>query len=84
MELWLDSPVVDLEVEDGRVVGVVARRDGAEVRIGARRGVMLAAGGFDHNEDWRQKHHGIDGDPSGAPGNLGQVHALAARHGAAL
>ncbi|OLT19524.1 fumarate reductase [Ornithinimicrobium sp. CNJ-824] len=84
VELWLDSPVVDLEVEDGRVVGVVARRDGAEVRIGARRGVMLAAGGFDHNEDWRQKHHGIDGDPSGAPGNLGQVHALAARHGAAL
>ena len=84
VELWLDSPVVDLEVEDGRVVGVVARRDGAEVRIGARRGVMLAAGGFDHNEDWRQKHHGIEGDPSGAPGNLGQVHAIAARHGAAL
>ena len=54
------------------------------MRIAARRGVMLAAGGFDHNEDWRQKHHGIDGDPSGAPGNLGQVHALAARHGAAL
>lgn len=84
VELWLDSPVVDLEVEDGRVVGVVARRDGAQVRIGARRGVMLAAGGFDHNEDWRQKHHGIEGDPSGAPGNLGQVHEIAARHGAAL
>lgn len=84
VELWLDSPVTDLVVEDGRVVGVLARRDGVQVRIGARRGVMLAAGGFDHNEDWRQKHHGIEGDPSGAPGNLGQVHEIAARHGAAL
>ncbi|MFX0537117.1 FAD-binding protein [Ornithinimicrobium sp. Y1847] len=83
-ELWLDAKVTDLIVEDGRVVGVQVERAGREMTVRARRGVMLAAGGFDHNTDMRQKHHGIEGDPSGGPGNLGQVHQIAARHGAAM
>ncbi|MGO0576057.1 FAD-binding protein [Ornithinimicrobium panacihumi] len=84
VELWLSSPVTDLVVEDGRVVGVLAEHEGRTVTVRARSGVMLAAGGFDHNEAMRLEHHGIEGDPSGNPGNLGQVHAIAARHGAAL
>ena len=84
VELWLDSPVTDLVVEDGRVVGVTATHGGRPVTVRARRGVMLAAGGFDHDTAMRREHHGIDGDPSGNPGNLGQVHEIAARHGAAL
>jgi succinate dehydrogenase/fumarate reductase flavoprotein subunit len=35
--------------DDGRVVGVVARRGGAELLARARRGVVLAAGGFVQN-----------------------------------
>ena len=84
VELWLSSPVTDLVVEDGRVVGVRAEHEGRAVTVRARRGVMLAAGGFDHNTVMRKEHHGIEGDPSGNPGNLGQVHEIAARHGAAL
>ncbi|WP_099333216.1 FAD-binding protein [Actinomyces minihominis] len=57
--LWLNSPMEDLIVEDGRVVGAVVVRDGVTLRIGARRGVMLAAGGFESNMEWRQKYHGI-------------------------
>ncbi|MEB2345510.1 MAG: FAD-dependent oxidoreductase [Deltaproteobacteria bacterium] len=34
---------------DGRVVGVVARRAGDELRVRARRGVVLCAGGFIEN-----------------------------------
>lgn len=83
-ELWLSSPVTDLVLDGDRVVGVRVSREGREVTVRARRGVMLAAGGFDHNEDMRHKHHGVAGDPSGNPGNLGQVHDIAARHGAAL
>ncbi|MEQ6900527.1 FAD-dependent oxidoreductase [Nocardioides sp. YIM 152588] len=83
-ELWLESPLEDLLVEDGRVVGVRVRRGGAPVTVGARRGVMLAGGGFDANAELRRKYHGIDGDPSGAPGNLGTPIEVAAAHGAAL
>jgi 3-oxo-5alpha-steroid 4-dehydrogenase len=36
--------------DDGRVVGVVARRYGDEVAIRARRGVVLATGSFAYNE----------------------------------
>ncbi|HEY5877385.1 MAG TPA: FAD-binding protein [Nakamurella sp.] len=82
--LWLESPVEDLILDANRVVGVRVAREGRSVTVGARRGVMLAGGGFDRNADWRQKYHGIDGDPSGAPGNLGGPIAAARRVGAAL
>jgi 3-oxosteroid 1-dehydrogenase len=44
---------------------------------------MLAGGGFDYNREWRRKYHGIDGAPSGAPGNLGKPIEIATKHGAA-
>ena len=49
VELRLECPLQDLVVEDGSVVGVVAGQDGSTVTLRARRGVMLAGGGFDHN-----------------------------------
>ncbi len=46
-----DALVQTLVVDDGRrVVGVVARSDGREQVIRARRGVILAAGGFINNK----------------------------------
>lgn len=76
--LWLSSPMESLVLDDdGRVVGVRVRRDGAEVRIDARRGVMLAGGGFEANTAWRKEYHGIEGAPSGNPGNLGHPIAVA-------
>jgi len=44
-----DALVQTLVVDDGRVVGLVARVDGREQVIRARRGVILAAGGFINN-----------------------------------
>ena len=41
---------------DGAVVGAVVERDGRQQRIGARGGVILAAGGFDHDMEWRRQH----------------------------
>ena len=43
-----ETLVVD---DDGRVVGVVARRDDRELLVRARRGVVITTGGFVHNED---------------------------------
>jgi 3-oxosteroid 1-dehydrogenase len=82
--LWLNSPLESLVVEDDRVVGVRITRDGTPLTIRATRGVMLAGGGFDHNTQWRQKHHGIDGDPSGNPGNLGRPIEIGQSVGAAV
>ncbi len=48
--LWLNSPAVELIREDGAVVGAVVQRDGRTLRIRARHGVVLAAGGFPHDE----------------------------------
>lgn len=45
-----DARVDRLVVDDGAVVGAVATIDGAGVAVRARRGVVLAAGGFVYNE----------------------------------
>ncbi len=47
--LWLSSPVRELIVEDGAVRGAIVERDGKPVRVTARRGVVLACGGFPHD-----------------------------------
>ncbi|GGN59659.1 3-oxosteroid 1-dehydrogenase [Actinoplanes lobatus] len=83
--LWLGSPLEELIVDDdGRVAGVRVTRDGRPVTVAATRGVMLAAGGFDHNTEWRRRFHGIDGAPSGNPANLGGAIELAEKAGAAV
>lgn len=54
--LWLDSPMVELLTDSsGLVTGVLAEREGKPHRIGARLGVILASGGFDHDLAWRKE-----------------------------
>ena len=53
--LWLSAPMRELIVEGGRVVGAVVEREGKPVRVEARRGVLLAAGGFERNEELRKR-----------------------------
>jgi succinate dehydrogenase/fumarate reductase flavoprotein subunit len=55
--LWLSTPMIELITDiDGNVTGAVVERDGRQQRIGARLGVILAAGGFDHDIEWRKQH----------------------------
>jgi succinate dehydrogenase/fumarate reductase flavoprotein subunit len=55
--LWLDSPMTELITdEDGTVTGAVIEQDGVQRRIHARRGVIVASGGFDHDMAWRRHH----------------------------
>ncbi|MET0455304.1 MAG: FAD-binding protein [Mycobacterium sp.] len=85
VSVHLESPLTDLIVSDGAVLGVLARRGGNEVRIGARRGVLLAAGGFEQNPEMRAAY-GVPGrvaDSMGAPDNTGLAHRAAIRAGAA-
>jgi 3-oxosteroid 1-dehydrogenase len=55
--LWLDSPMVELLTDaGGSVIGAWVEREGGKQRIGARLGVILASGGFDHDLAWRKEH----------------------------
>ncbi|MFD9455309.1 FAD-dependent oxidoreductase [Streptomyces sp. NPDC059985] len=56
-DLWLSAPLTGLVTDDsGRVEGVRVVRAGREVTVRARGGVVLAAGGFSHDAELREKH----------------------------
>lgn len=82
--VWLSSPVTELIIEDNRVVGAVVDKNGTPVRVRALRGVMLAAGGFSRNKDWRQKYQGIPGWSAAPRGQLGQGITLGQSVGGAV
>jgi 3-oxosteroid 1-dehydrogenase len=54
--LWLDTPFTGLAIEGGRVTGIDVLRDGRPERLTARRGVILAAGGFERNQAMRERY----------------------------
>ena len=56
LPIYTETPVRDFVVENGRVTGVVAARNGREVRIRARDGVLINAGGFSRNQAMREKY----------------------------
>jgi succinate dehydrogenase/fumarate reductase flavoprotein subunit len=73
--LWLSSPVRELIVEDGAVRGAVIERDGRSIRVTAKRGVVLACGGFPHDVARRQKMfpHAPTGAEHFSPGPTGNT-----------
>lgn len=82
--VWLESPITEVITENGRVVGAVVKKKGKVTRIRARRGVMLAAGGFAHNVEWREKYQGVPGWSASPKGQLGQGIAVGEKAGGAL
>ncbi len=73
--LWLSSPVHELIVEDGAVRGANVERDGRRVRVHARRGVVLACGGFPHDVERRRAMfpHAPTGQEHWSPGPVGNT-----------
>ena len=71
--VWLDTPLAGLETEDGRVTGVRVTR-GEPALIRARRGVLIATGGFERDEQMRRRYQrapvGTEWT-TGAAGNTG-------------
>lgn len=51
--LWLETPLTELVRDGDRVTGAVVTRNGKPFLIHARKGVVLAAGGFDKNQAMR-------------------------------
>lgn len=55
--IWLNSPLVELVQEGDRVTGAIIERDGRRIRVQARDGVLLNAGGFAHDQAMRDRYH---------------------------
>ncbi|MGO4395529.1 FAD-dependent oxidoreductase [Variovorax sp. M-6] len=53
--VWLSSPVKKLVVEFDSVAGAMVQHEGKTVRVHARRGVVLACGGFPHDIERRKQ-----------------------------
>ncbi|GAA3518225.1 hypothetical protein GCM10022234_12090 [Aeromicrobium panaciterrae] len=70
----------------GRVVGLVAERDGKTLRIRARNGVVLATGGFENNSEMVRDYLGIGGEPVvwGSQAGTGDGIKMAMKAGADL
>ncbi len=57
ISLWLNSPMESLIEENGQVIGVVINRGGKPLRVKARKGVIIGAGGFESNQAMRDQYH---------------------------
>jgi 3-oxosteroid 1-dehydrogenase len=54
--IWTDTAAKDFLVDGGRVTGVIVERSGRTVRLGARLGVLINAGGFSRNLGMREQY----------------------------
>ncbi|MDJ0274208.1 MAG: FAD-binding protein [Aigarchaeota archaeon] len=85
VRIWLESPLVELVTDDGRVIGAVVMHEGRYVRVTAKGGVLLAAGGFEHNQEMRERFLPKPTSTEwavGSPGNTGDAISAAMRIGA--
>jgi 3-oxosteroid 1-dehydrogenase len=89
-EIWAGTRAVALVTDgatpiEGRVVGVEAERGGGRFAIRAQRGVLIATGGFEWDEELRNRHFpgevGLIGSPRS---NTGDGHRMAMAVGARL
>lgn len=76
VELWLNAPARELVYVDGKVEGADIQTANGTARVLARKGVILASGGFPHDAKrttalYRHKAAGAAHHSLAAPGNVG-------------
>ncbi len=86
VEIRLGARAVELILDEtGAVVGAVVEQRGGRQRIGARRGVVIATGGFEWDAGRLARHFPGPVDWLGSPpSNTGDGHRMAEAAGAAL
>ena len=84
VEALASTPARELVVADGEVVGVRAEREGRDYFIRARRGVILACGGFEWNQELIRAFIGYDLLPLSPRDNTGDGLVMSMEAGALL
>ena len=85
--IWTDTTLTRLTTEGGRVTGAVVVQNRHDYTVTAARGVVLAAGGFDHNMDmrWKFQSEALQSHASlGAETNTGDAIRIGQELGAAI
>lgn len=76
----LQCPLKDLLFENDRVVGIEVEHEGERKYLKSE-AVILAGGGFEHNEELRKKYHDIGTEWTAAsPDNTGDMLLIAQKH----
>ncbi|KAI0789653.1 FAD/NAD-P-binding domain-containing protein [Abortiporus biennis] len=86
IQVWFNTEAIQLLMENGAISGVLARRNGNDIRLSAP-AVILACGGFEASPDLRSKWLGDEwahAKVRGSPYNTGDGISLATSVGAAL
>lgn len=84
VDLLLETPARELIVVDGVVIGVRAEHNGESVFIGARKGVVLACGGYEWNKEMVRAFIGYEVQPLSPGHNEGDGLVMAMEAGAQL
>jgi len=87
VEIWTETMLLDLDMQNGKVVGAYLERAGEPVHVAASKGVLIAAGGFARNLKMReqyQPHPASDRWTKANPGDTGEVIQIMERAGAGL
>ena len=74
--LQLNTALQEIITEDDAVIGVIVEQRGASQRIRARKGIVIAAGGFENNPEMRKRFFGPESTSdytSGSPQNTGDA-----------
>ncbi len=85
VDVLTETPGKQLIVDNGRVIGIRAERNGRDFFVRAKKGVLLATGGFEWNEEMNKRF--IYGPRLGAytcPTNEGDGHIMGMEVGAAV
>lgn len=56
VDVWLNTDCLEMIEKEGKVTGIAVMRDGERLTIGAKKGVILGAGGFEQNALLREKY----------------------------
>jgi 3-oxosteroid 1-dehydrogenase len=85
VDVHVAAPAIELILEDCRVRGVLVASTSGPGAVVAERGVILATGGFEWNDEYRVAFlRGVVSMPTSIPTNTGDGLRMAIRAGAAL